>query len=84
MEVKKCSRCNIIKELSEYHTFKRSKDGRVSACKLCISLHNKKDDVRKKRNDSRVKWILLNPDKNRENKKRHYLKHRFAWVFFRR
>ena len=76
MEIKKCSKCGVSKELSEYHNFKYSKDGKKSACKLCISLHNKKDDIKKRNNETRREWISLNRDKNKENKKRHYLKHK--------
>jgi len=76
MEIKKCSKCGISKELSEYHNFKHSKDGKKSACKLCISEYNKQDLVKIKKRENHKKWISLNPNKNKENKKRHYIKHK--------
>lgn len=37
---KKCTKCNVSKELKEYYKSKNSKDGKRSACKLCVNLEN--------------------------------------------
>ena len=33
--MKACTRCHVVKPLSEYHTDKRAKDGRTPHCKGC-------------------------------------------------
>ena len=35
--MKKCTKCGEVKELTEYSTESRAKDGRRSACKVCLS-----------------------------------------------
>lgn len=37
MSTKNCAKCNIEKPLSEFHNFKRAKDGKQSYCKKCKS-----------------------------------------------
>lgn len=39
--MKKCSKCNIEKELSEFNTAKNNKDGLNSRCKKCINEYKK-------------------------------------------
>ena len=42
MEEKRCSRCSIVKPLSEFYRKSRSKDGFDSWCKECIKRQNNK------------------------------------------
>lgn len=42
MDVKKCSRCKIVKPLEEFHRDKNLRDGRNYYCKECIKLYHVK------------------------------------------
>jgi hypothetical protein len=44
--MKSCSKCNIVKELSEFHRRKSSSDGRKSSCSLCDKKY--RDDNKEK------------------------------------
>ena len=37
MDAKKCTSCGVEKPLEAFHRSSRSKDGRVSTCKECVS-----------------------------------------------
>lgn len=65
--MKICSKCREPKELDEFHRNKSNKDGRAYYCKDCM-----RPIVR----DSQRKGRALNPERERENKRRSYLKHR--------
>jgi len=39
--MKKCSRCGIVKDESEFHIRKASKDGLTASCKVCLSEYDK-------------------------------------------
>ena len=43
---KKCKKCKVEKDLSEYHIRNRAKDGLDSKCKCCIKIHNASDKMR--------------------------------------
>jgi len=90
MTTKKCSKCEEVKPLAEYHKDKSSKDGLCYSCKTCTNKRNRKSDgqrkdQRRKQDQTRqdiikkqhAKWYKNNKDKvlNR-NKilKRHYRK----------
>jgi AraC-like DNA-binding protein len=40
--MKKCIKCNIEKDLDEFHLCKKGKEGRKSRCKECVKLETKK------------------------------------------
>lgn len=40
--MKTCIRCEVARELSDYHNEKRSKDGKAGACKLCVKISGQK------------------------------------------
>jgi hypothetical protein len=61
METKVCSKCNITKNLNEFHSDKYKKDNLSSSCKIC---NNNRTELYK----------LKNPDKVKESKKKEYLK----------
>lgn len=46
--MKRCRRCNVIKELSEFDSSSRTKDGLSSYCPLCKKKHN--EDAKTYRN----------------------------------
>lgn len=60
---KKCSRCHVVKELSEFKTNKRNKDGHGSYCKKCGNLMTKD-------------WKLRNSDKVKSARKTWYIDHK--------
>jgi hypothetical protein len=43
MDQKKCSRCNIVKPLDDYHNRSVSRDGYDNACKVCRKQVAKRD-----------------------------------------
>lgn len=49
-----CTKCNVTKELLEFDTSKRAKDGRYSICKLCKRAAHKQ-------------WVKANPNKVRQS-----------------
>lgn len=75
-ENKKCSKCDIVKELCEYHKYKYSKDGVKSICKLCISITNKTPENRIKRNQTNKIWRESNKEKVRGYKLNEYEKNK--------
>lgn len=75
-EKKKCSKCGVVKELSEYHKFKHSKDGVKGICKLCITITNKIPENRIKRNESNKIWRDNNKEKVKGYKLNEYEKNK--------
>ena len=57
MKEKKCSKCKIVKPITEFHKNARSKDGYKSACKKCRTKENKK-------------WWKNNKEKEKEYRKK--------------
>lgn len=39
--MKNCTKCKLLKPLSEYHNTSRTKDGKMGACKVCRNTYNK-------------------------------------------
>ena len=78
---KVCRKCNIEKELCEFHNDKKGQFGKVSICKNCVKLYqNSRKDIRKeydknyrennkKRIDDRVSnYVIKNKEKTRVRK----------------
>lgn len=62
--MKRCNRCNVEKELSEFNKNKYSKDGLMSGCKECIKSYKKKYREEKKEDLSEKKKIWNSQNKN--------------------
>lgn len=58
MSSKRCTRCGKIKELSEFHLNRRSKDGYQYHCKPCQSILYKYSDLKPRYNylHTRPQW----------------------------
>ena len=61
-KMKKCSKCNIEKELSEFYRRKDSKDGYRNECKICKNEISKKYSIEnyEKVFNIKKKYYLLN------------------------
>lgn len=46
--MKKCSGCQAVKSLDDFHKDKNSKDGRYNYCKQCVSIRHKKGSAASK------------------------------------
>lgn len=67
-----CKKCNIEKELCEFHSDKKHKDGLKSGCKKCLNAEKK---IYKKENRDKIKaqaklYRQENVEKERERKRR--------------
>jgi hypothetical protein len=62
-EKKKCNKCGEEKELCEYYISKRTKDGFREFCKMCISIYNKEQNVKRK-NPNYIKKTKKRYDEN--------------------
>jgi len=76
--MKKCSKCQIEKELSLFPKNKRFKSGFNSICKLCINMHNAsyRKNNKEKFNQQRRSNYQKNIYKLREEKKKYYNLHK--------
>jgi hypothetical protein len=74
METKKCSKCNVVKEVCEFYKDSKSRDKFRAKCKSCIkeetNEYSKKN--RQKRNELQKKWRLENIHKTKEYRKKYY------------
>lgn len=61
--MKKCSRCFLEKQISEYHRASRTKDGFSGSCKLCKKILDKD-------------YALNNSKAIKDKKREYYLKHK--------
>lgn len=63
--MKKCNKCGVVKEESEFGKNKRSKDGLHFICKTCKREQDKAwgDKHRDKLNEAAKQWRKENPDK---------------------
>ena len=75
--MKKCSKCKVEKEFSEFHKNKASKDGYCSRCKVCRKEYNKQRYQNKREAilEYNKQYIQNNPEVRREkNRKRRAMK----------
>ena len=56
--MKKCTRCKVEKELSEFNKIKKSKDGLAYYCKACAAIRDKKwyENNKERKKESSKKW----------------------------
>ena len=66
-QMKKCTKCGEVKELSEYHKNKSEKDAHVYRCKLCVS---KKSQEYYKKNREKIKKYRATNQKTNQKKYR--------------
>jgi hypothetical protein len=74
MEQKKCKKCQINKELTEFNKGNDPKDGKNYVCKECQKIINKKYNDNNK--DKHKEWVKNNPEKVKEKSKRFYNKNK--------
>jgi hypothetical protein len=71
MERKICRKCEIEKDVCEFHKGK-TKDGYQYRCKDCKKEYSKLNSI--KENNRKVMWAKNNPDKVKESKQKYYSK----------
>jgi hypothetical protein len=67
-----CSKCRVLKELTDFHNCSRSKDGLKSSCKEC---RNSASVIRRKNEDVKLKdkeYYINNKERIKEYKKEYY------------
>jgi hypothetical protein len=71
MTTKKCSKCEEVKPVAEYHKNKSSKDGLYCACKTCTNKRNRKYDSKNKDSlrEANKKWYEKNKELIREKQR---------------
>ena len=83
--MKTCSKCKEIKNISEFHKNKQSKDGLKSSCKICrnsensITRNNNKEyfkeyyiNNKEKLNTYKKEWYYINSETLKHNQKEYY------------
>jgi hypothetical protein len=67
MGIKKCTKCQIDKEKTEYYKHKNGKDGLNPVCKLCWKKENKIFEKSNPRNDYRkTRYLKIKPEHNKK------------------
>lgn len=76
--LKECRKCCELKNLDEFGTDKKAKDGKKRFCKSCISILNKNNysKKREKKISQILEWQEENADKVREYKRNYARKQR--------
>jgi len=72
--VKKCSKCNKLKDIGEFHHSSISKDGRKPSCKVCRNTANKKH--RDANPEYFQKWRDEHKDEIKAHNEAYYSKHK--------
>lgn len=81
METKICSKCNIEKDVCEYHKDKNKKDGLNRYCKLCAINHSKeyyeknKEKISSKHKNYKLEYNKEYREKNKEKEKERFKKY---------
>lgn len=71
---KKCSKCNELKELTEFNKAKTGRDGHRSDCKVCFSSYKKAYDLKNK--ERRKEYLLKNTEELKRKRRLYYLKNK--------
>lgn len=69
--MKTCTNCGINKDLSDFHRASKAKDGLQNQCRECRNAEGReyaKNNLHK-RYEHRRKWLLANPEREKENKR---------------
>lgn len=65
---KRCRRCETVKELTDFHHNKATKDGHTTLCKTCTKEYT--DAHRESRAENSRRWALAHPDVVTRNNRR--------------
>jgi hypothetical protein len=78
MTTKVCTKCREEKSAQEFQRHRRSKDGRFSYCKACVSEYQKEwyKENRDKRREYLKLYLKQNPEKRREYDKKYRKRNR--------
>tara|TARA_R110002167_G_scaffold276508_1_gene482469 strand:+ start:293 stop:1003 length:711 start_codon:yes stop_codon:yes gene_type:complete len=68
--MKKCTKCKVEKELTEFYKHNSNKDGFNNQCKSCIKEYDKK--YKKATQEQRKEWRQANKEKINEKRKEYY------------
>jgi hypothetical protein len=70
---RKCSICEVVKPIGEYHRSKRSHSGHVSRCKSCTKVIQQKQYEKRadKERAYRAKYLANNPEKVKQKHERY-------------
>ena len=82
VNTKKCTKCGIEKELTEFYKDKSKKDGVKTQCKVCCSEakreYRQRPDVREHSKQRNKEYYSQNRTEIRQRQKEHYQKNREA------
>ena len=69
---KKCNKCNVVKDISEFYKAKTNKDGLNKACKVCIKQYHQfnKEKIKKYREVNKEKRAEYDKKYNKTNKEK--------------
>lgn len=90
--MKKCKKCNIEKPLEEFYSHKKTRDGRLSKCKVCILEERKTpealerakiNDKKRNQTERRKNWVKKQTKKFREENPEKWNAHKLVNNFFR-
>ncbi|MGB3724306.1 MAG: hypothetical protein WA981_00930 [Glaciecola sp.] len=70
--MKTCTRCNITKQLDDFHNCKSKKSGKFSQCKECRNDHNRRKANEIGHDVLYARALANNPDKYKTNQKKYY------------
>lgn len=57
--MKTCNKCNIQKDLNDFHKKPNTRDGRDSRCKSCVSKYKKHQNAKLKSKNSKQIHVLV-------------------------
>jgi len=84
---KKCSKCNIEKDLSEFNSRKGIKDGKRPECKICgkqvRKVYYERPEIKTKYKNSKCEYNKINSDKVKSRRNRWFRKKTETDILFR-
>lgn len=77
--MKECTKCNKVKDFSEFNKDSRNKDGLWSSCKECKAAYRRSYYLKnkEKENNNSKQWILNNKEKHRSYYRKYYQKNKY-------